>query len=290
MSQKIRVSEVFFSLQGEGVYQGVPSLFLRTFGCNFRCKKFGMEKSAVVTGNNPEVQAVIDNLSSYSKLEDLPLVHTGCDSYAAVYPEFKKLSPMLEIPQLVDRIEQLLPNRKFGSNVHLVITGGEPLLGWQRVYPELLAEIYRRDMDLGHMTFETNGTQKLVPAFFDLLSNYGEVLETTFSISSKLPSSGEKWEDAILPDVIRTYRLATRNTQAYFKWVCSNPDDLEDVKRAVQVYNDAGIKLPVYLMPAGGTELLYHKNKQWLSKVCLAEGFRYSPRLHIDLFGNSWGT
>jgi 7-carboxy-7-deazaguanine synthase len=196
---------------------------------------------------------------------------------------------MLEIPQLVDRIQQLLPNGKFGNNVHLVITGGEPLLGWQRQYPALLEEIANRDMDLGYLTFETNGTQPLKAELADALNNHGDIIETTFSISSKLPSSGEKWEDAIRPDVVAGY-TDVEYSQLYFKWVCSSPEDLDDVKKAVTQYKQHKINFPVYLMPAGGTELLYHKNKQWLSKICLAEGFRYSPRLHIDLFGNSWGT
>jgi hypothetical protein len=60
--------------------------------------------------------------------------------------------------------------------------------------------------------------------------------------------------------------------------------------RAKQQYNDAGIFIPIYLMPAGGTDQGYNANKQWLSQVCLQNGFRYSARLHIDLYGNSWGA
>ena len=283
MTSKIRVSEIFYSLQGEGAYLGVPSVFVRTFGCNMSCSGYGMPRGQLST------ERLSVDPSKYKKYDDLPLVHTGCDSYPSWDARFKKLSPMLEVAQLVDRIEQLLPNRKFGSNVHLVITGGEPLLGWQRVYPQLLDEIYNRNMDLSHLTFETNGTQILTVDLADALNNYSDVLETTFSISSKLPSSGEPWDKAIRPEVVATYRSIS-NMQAYFKWVCSNPEDLEDVKRAVSAYAENDINFPVYLMAAGGTEQGYNKNKQWLSKICLAEGFRYSPRLQIDLFGNGWGT
>ena len=41
---KLKVSELFYSIQGEGRYMGVPSVFLRTFGCNFKCAGFGMPK------------------------------------------------------------------------------------------------------------------------------------------------------------------------------------------------------------------------------------------------------
>lgn len=278
---KIKVSEIFYSIQGEGKYQGVPSIFMRTFGCNFQCRGFGMPKGQL----SDEYLAV--DPTRYSKYDDLPLVHTGCDSYPSWDVRFKHLSPTLEISDIVDRFQQLLPNGRFG-NVHLVITGGEPLLGWQRTYGSLIAEINDRGMDLSYITFETNGTQKLTEEFRDQL-NMWPYIEVTFSISSKMPSSGEKWEDAIVPHVVRTY-LSVLNNNCYFKWVVSNPEDVEDVQRAIEQYKQSGIVFPVYLMPAGGTEKLYHKNKQWVAKICQANGYRYSQRLHIDLFGNQWGT
>ena len=41
---KLRYSEAFYSVQGEGKFVGVPSVFLRTFGCNFRCMNFGLPR------------------------------------------------------------------------------------------------------------------------------------------------------------------------------------------------------------------------------------------------------
>ena len=41
---KIKVAELFYSLQGEGQYLGTPSIFLRVFGCNFQCAGFGMPR------------------------------------------------------------------------------------------------------------------------------------------------------------------------------------------------------------------------------------------------------
>lgn len=278
---KIKVSEIFYSLQGEGLFCGTPSVFIRTFGCNFQCGGFGMPK-----GQISDERLKIDP-AKYDSYDSLPLVHTGCDSYPSWDVRFKKLSPVLSVEEIVDRFQQILPNGKFGR-AHLVITGGEPLLGWQRQYPKLLEEIYNRDMDLGYLTFETNGTQPLDSQLATTLNSY-DFLNVTFSISSKLPSSGEKWEDAIVPNVIKTY-LEIDNSNHYFKWVCTSPDDLADCERAIAEYKKHCIDIPVYLMPAGGTEKLYHKNKQWLTKVCLQHGYRYSPRLHIDLFGNQWGT
>lgn len=283
---KIRVAEIFYSLQGEGLYQGTPSIFLRTFGCNFRCKNFGMPlNSPILEGPNAEVANVIQNIDKYKTIDEMPLVHTGCDSYISIYPEFKNFSPLMEVDNIVERILELLPAGTFGDDIHLIITGGEPLLGWQRAYPELVEKLYTQ-LNLKHVTFETNGTQKLTA---ELKKTLDECIDTvTFSVSSKLTNSGEAWDKAIKPEVVKTY--AGHSNEIYFKWVCSNPEDLEDVQKAVKQYYAAGLNYPVYLMPAGGTEKLYFKNKQWLAKICMAHGYRFSPRLQIDLFGNQWAT
>lgn len=279
---KIKVSEIFYSVQGEGKYQGVPSVFMRTFGCNFQCRGFGMPK-----GKLSEEYLAVDP-QKYSNYDSLPLVHTGCDSYPSWDVRFKHLSPTLTVEQIVDRFQQILPNQKFGD-VHLVITGGEPLLGWQKSYGDLIVEILNRQMDLRYVTFETNGTQMLTEQLLAKFNNNWPYIEVTFSISSKMPSSGENWEDAIKPDVIASY-LKVINCNPYFKWVVSSPEDLQDVERAIVEYKTKQIDIPVYLMPAGGTEKLYHYNKQWVAKICMQHGYRYSQRLHIDLFGNQWGT
>jgi organic radical activating enzyme len=195
---KLKVSELFYSAQGEGRYVGVPSIFLRMFGCNFTCSGFGMPAGQKST----EADEVVKTVGLYKTFEELPLVNTGCDSYASWHPDFKHLSPTYTVEELVDKMTALLPNSNWlqpnGNPVHLVITGGEPLLGWQRAYPELLDVLHERG--LRHITFETNGTQDLTREFRDYLRNwFGEI---TFSVSPKLSVSGESWEDAIKPDVV----------------------------------------------------------------------------------------
>lgn len=280
---KIKVAELFYSLQGEGQYLGVPSIFLRVFGCNFQCQGFGMPR-----GQLSEERLAIDP-AQYTDYESLPLVHTGCDSYASWDVRFKKLSPMLTVEQIVDKMQELLPGGKFGGDKHLILTGGEPLLGWQRSYIELFEEIKRRGMNLTHITFETNGTQplheELVKYFVD---NYD--LDVTFSVSSKLPSSGEKWEEAILPHIIRDYSRLGNLT--YFKWVISNEDDYNDIIRAVEEYGKVCDMemIPVYLMPAGGTTKVYDNNEKWVADLAMKHGWRYTPRLQVQLWKNAWGT
>lgn len=280
---KIKVSELFYSLQGEGMFVGVPSIFLRTFGCNFSCSGFGMPKGKL----SEERFAVNPDL--HGKYEELPLVSTGCDSYASWDPRFKHLSPMLTVEAIVDRFQQLLPGGKFGRDKHLIITGGEPLLGWQRSFPELFDEIKKRDMNLTDVTFETNGTQNLTPEFAEWLTNNSEDITFTFSVSAKLPCSGEKWEDAIKPNVVIFYTLVPFNN-TYLKFVVATEDDLKDAIRAVEEYKAVGVDVPVYLMPVGGVNSVYELNERTVADFCRDHGFRFSPRIQVPLYKNAWGT
>ena len=55
-------------------------------------------------------------------------------------------------------------------------------------------------------------------------------------------------------------------------------------------YREAGIEAPVYLMPMGGRSEEYNLNVQEVATICMERGWRFTPRLHISLFGNAWGT
>lgn len=280
---KIKVAELFYSLQGEGQYVGVPSIFLRTFGCNFTCSGFGMPKGELSTERNN-----IDP-NSYNDYRELPLVSTGCDSYASWDPKFKHLSPLLEVDAIVEQIKNLLPGGTFGRDKHLIITGGEPLLGWQRSYPELLDKCMA--IGLTHLTFETNGTQPLSEELWGYLLSKSVFpgLEVTFSISAKLPCSGEKWEEAIRPDVVKQY-VNIKDHRSYFKFVVATQQDVNDALRAKKEYEDAGIDIPVYLMPIGGVNSVYELNERQVADFCRDNGLRFSPRIQVPLYKNAWGT
>jgi organic radical activating enzyme len=282
---KIKVAELFYTLQGEGQYLGTPSVFLRVFGCNFQCEGFSMPRGELST------ERLEIDPKDYKNYNDLPLVHTGCDSYASWDVRFKHLSPMMTISSIVDKMQEMMPQGKFGDNVHLILTGGEPLLGWQRTYIDLLEEILERGMDLNFLTFETNGTQPLTDELLNYLDIRGRnhTLETTFSISSKLPSSGEAWKDAIKPEVVKEY-TKIKNHRSYFKWVVSNEDDYQDVVDAIAAYKEANVILPVYLMPSGGTTKVYDTNEKWVADLAMKNGWRYTPRLQVQLWKNAWGT
>ena len=281
---KIKVAELFYSIQGEGRYMGVPSVFLRTFGCNFRCQGFGMPRGEL----SNEAENVDPAL--YKEYKSLPLVSTGCDSYASWDPRFKHLSPLLSTESIADAVVDTLPYKEWRDE-HLVITGGEPLLGWQKAYPDLLDH---PKMDkLKEITFETNGTMRLTKDFKEYLKTWkwkheGFIdREITFSVSAKLPCSGEPWDDAIKPEVVCDY---TNYGHVYLKFVIATEQDFADAECAIAAYRKAGFEGNVYLMPVGGVESVYTMNNKNVALLAMKHGLRYSDRLQVPLFKNEWGT
>jgi organic radical activating enzyme len=283
---KLKIAELFYSVQGEGRYMGVPSVFLRVFGCNFKCAGFGMPRGEL----SKEAEELGEVAHLYNKYEELPLVSTGCDSYASWHPSFKDLSPMLTTDAIVERIMEILPHGEWRDE-HLVITGGEPLLGWQRAYPDLLS--HPKMQGLKEITFETNGTQAISEEFASYLHTWAHHhdqdfwREITFSVSAKLPCSGEKWEEAILPTVVCDYE---EYGTAYLKFVIATEQDFADAECAVAAYRTAGFTGHVYLMPVGGVETVYAMNNRNVALLAMKHGLRYSDRLQVPLFKNEWGT
>ena len=291
---KLRYSEVFYSVQGEGRFVGVPSVFLRVFGCNFECAGFGQERGKLIaTDQMPyftDPKADKNHPEAYKSIEELPVTPIGCDSSASWAMKYKHLQLTETIEQVQQRIIDLLPNGKYDEreDIHLVITGGEPLLGWQRVWPELLE--LGRSIGLKNITFETNGTQNLQEQFIEYLNGDGKDIHVTWSTSPKLSLSGEKNEDALKPDVL-VYMNKVTNSHLYNKFVVRDINDFEEVDTFVNAYKEAGVKLDaVYCMPEGATLEQQTLTAKGVAEACMETGYKFSPRLHIDLFGNAWGT
>ena len=280
---KIKIAELFYSIQGEGRFMGVPSIFLRTFGCNFTCAGFGMPRGERSTANDDVAEVV----HMYNKYEELPIVETGCDSYASWDPRFKDLSPVLTVDAIADRMTELLPNNKW-RGVHLVITGGEPLLGWQRSYPDLLD--HEKLKKLKDITFETNGTQEIskdLRKYLEKWTHKQGYHNLTFSVSPKLSVSGESREDAIRPDIVRSYEDLGHT---YLKFVVATEDDVNEALEVIELYRQADFDGHIYLMPVGGVENIYALNNRRVAELAMKHGLRYSDRLQVPLFKNAWGT
>jgi len=276
-----RFIEAFYSLQGEGLHVGVPSVFVRLFGCNFTCQGFGMPRGEV---SNEYLQL---DPKQYTSLDQVPLVRTGCDSFVAWDPRWKHLTKDMSAAELASHLTNLTPDNNWGDgDIHLVITGGEPLLGWQKNYIKLFEQ--KAMSHLWDVTFETNTTQPLHPELRRAIWDQTHGIRYTFSCSPKLSVSGEKWDQAIRPDIARAYNDVADHM--YFKFVVASKEDIDEVEAAVAEYASAGVNVPVYLMPVGGCKEEYEQNMRLVANEALARGYRYSPRLHVDIWGNQWAT
>ena len=294
--EKIRYSEIFHSVQGEGRFVGVPSVFFRTFGCNFHCHGFGQGRDKSKWLKPEEMPYATQDLSHIKHVRDLPVVDIGCDASASWATRYKHLVDWDTVEDISKKILSYTPENKWicstGQDIHLVITGGEPLM-WQRQLEQLIRQPAFND--LKNITFETNCTQPWKDNFDKFMHGLtaGDYtkhpVHVTWSTSPKLSISGEKWEKAIKPEVAYQYSQIP-NTHLYFKFVVEDEKDLEEVDMARKAYADVGVEADIYLMAVGATVEGQSKTAKQVADLCLKYGYKYSPRLHVDLFGNKWGT
>lgn len=276
--------------QGEGQYVGIRSVFLRTFGCNLRCPSFGLEHGETTQ----EPMEFAKNIHLYKNISETPAAQYGCDSYFSVYPEFKSLSPMFKTEDVAAMILKacggsMLDNS--ASPIHLILTGGEPMLpGWQKAYHDLVEHLYLQDPGRGMMkvTIETNGTQPLLKQYAQggaFLSN----VNLTWSVSPKLSISGHAAEESICPDVIASY--LEQSNDLYLKFVVAAPSDFDEVDHVVkQIEQACQTRLKVYIMPEGGTVDEYQKHSTLdLVGEAVKRGYNITPRLQVMIGANVTG-
>ena len=293
---KLRYSEAFYSVQGEGRWVGVPSLFLRVFGCNFECAGFGQERGNLIPVEempyNTDEKADPNNELAYKSIEELPVTPIGCDSSASWSKKYKHLQLTKTPEEVFEHLVSLLPNGTFegrhGEDIHLVITGGEPLLGWQRVWPALLDMCI--EAGLKNVTYETNGSKAVIPELIEYFNTKAQDLHVTWSTSPKLSLSGEKLEDTLKPECLVSMNQVL-NSYLYNKFVVRDMLDFDEVDMFVQAYKDARVIVDaVYCMPEGATFEQQTLTEKDVAEACMQTGYKFSPRLHINLFGNAWGT
>ncbi|MEA3227848.1 MAG: 7-carboxy-7-deazaguanine synthase QueE [Campylobacterota bacterium] len=247
--------EHFYSIQGEGKYTGVPSVFFRFGGCNMRCEGFGCIEKA---SDGTEV--------------------LGCDTVYAVNKEhfshnwipIEKTENLLNILQLYE-----LPNA-----VDIVLTGGEPLIYANNpIFIEFLEKLSHN----GHqITFETNGS---LAVDFEKYPIYKECI---FALSIKLANSDEKFEKRVKGDII--YSLASQAKEAFFKFSVDEESinlGLEDEIDSIVMHSP---QTKIYCMPLGGSKEEVESNSEPLVEFCKEKGYNFSDRLHIRIWDKNKGV
>ncbi len=224
----MRIAEIFYSVQGEGALVGVPSVFVRTSGCNLRC--------------------------------------SWCDTpYTSWHPEGDDLA-----------LDEILARASaFSAARHVVLTGGEPMIA-----PGIV-ELSRRFREHGmHVTIETAGTV-FAPVECDLMS-----------ISPKLSNStpegvfqAQHERLRLQPDVL--LRLMSL-CDYQLKFVIARPEDVDEARALVAQIDAPASK--VILMPEGIAAETLDERGVWIAEICKQFGYRFSPRLHVHLWGNKRGV
>jgi 7-carboxy-7-deazaguanine synthase len=238
MSQ-LRISEIFSSVQGEGLHIGVPSTFIRTSGCNLRC--------------------------------------VWCDTpYASWNPE----GPMKEIDSLVQQATEL-------GNIHVVLTGGEPML-----FDPIEELVLKLQANSHTITMETAGTiHRHLPGVFMSISpkpaHSAPPLDTPGSWFDRHENT--RFQPKVIAQLISDHPFQ-------FKFVVKpeEPNSIQEVQEMISKIESEGNaqidKTKIFLMPEGrDAETLNHRLRL-LVPLCEKTGFRLAPRLQIDLFGDTRGT
>jgi 7-carboxy-7-deazaguanine synthase len=223
----LKIAELFYSIQGEGSLVGVPSVFIRTSGCNLRC--------------------------------------SWCDTpYTSWQPEGAELS----LRQILDEV-RAHPAR------HVVVTGGEPM-----IQPEIIPLAEQLRAAGLHITIETAGTV-FKPVACDLMSISPKLANSTPEGGFAAQHERLRIQPAVLADLMARYDYQ-------LKFVIQSPRDLPEVCDLVAALDaDPG---RVILMPEGVAPEVLRERGVWLAEICKQEGFRFSPRLHVDLYGNRRGV
>lgn len=228
----MRISEIFYSIQGEGRLVGIPSVFVRTSGCNLRC--------------------------------------VWCDTpYTSWRPEGTSWS----IAEIITEVKKY-PSR------HVVVTGGEPVLA-----PEIeeLASALKRNG--AHITIETAATI-FKPVACDLISLSPKLANSTPWKRAKGKFARLHEEQRLNVPVIRRY---IDGYDYQIKFVVEREEDFDEIREVLDKLENVN-PTRVLIMPQGTTKKELSEKARWIVELCKKNGFGFTPRLHIELFGNRRGT
>ena len=176
-------------------------------------------------------------------------------------------------------VEQIAEQVALYPAKHVVVTGGEPMIA-----PQIVALTERlRQQDL-HITIETAGTMTS-PVVCDLMS-----ISPKLKNSVPLQREGGRWaaqheRTRWQPDVLKALMAAY---EYQLKFVIADPQDLDEVEEMRRALDAPRAK--VLLMPEGTSAERIRQRGLWLAESCKQHGFRFSPRLHVDLWGDKRGV
>ena len=287
----LKYSETFYSAQGEGQYVGIPSLWMRFFLCNLQCNGFGQKDPT-----NPETYELpyetID-ISDVTNVFDLPVFEKGCDSSYTWSKKYKHLITDKSVEEACDELTAHLPHGKFvhpdtGNNVHMVFTGGEPMLkNTQPGMINIMEEFKKRNNMPNYVTVETNGTRPIEQDMVEYIKEYPG--EWYWSLSPKLwATAGEMSKKAIKPEVIGQYAEASNNGQ--LKFVVNGTDaSWKEVEENTKLFREAGCNFPVWIMGVGGTFEGLVQTEATIADEAIQRGYNYTSRVHVHIYGNAIG-
>ena len=239
------INEMFYSLQGEGTLAGIPSVFVRTSGCNLRC--------------------------------------WFCDSY---HTSWEPTHGWVGVEDLVEEVQS-------HDAEHVVVTGGEPL-----IHDEIEALLGRLGDEGYHVTVETNGTIHR-DTHIDLASISPKLASST-PTPERPPAGGDAdigvWEARHERERIDVDALTglVENYDFQLKFVVTGRTDVEEatalVDRLREVANENIRDSDVLLMPERTTRERLAETRDLTAELALEYGYRYTPRLHVDLWNDAPGT
>lgn len=261
------ISEMFKSIQGEGHTTGIPCYFIRLTACNLCC---GLDQETISKANKESwAQSKIkENMSKNATWV--------CDS-TSVWLKGSKYSFHGIVNYFADII--FLPDLKDG--VHIVFTGGEPMLQQEGIV-EFLKYLEEKYGIKPTCEIETNGT--VVPSV-ELLARI-----KYWNISPKLSNSAQPKEKRIAPAFLKLLNFLDNSYhQVMFKFVVSEIENIEEVITDFKI----PFKIPnskIRLMPGADNKEDLVQKEEWVIERCKELNIPYSTRLHIHVWNKMTGV